>query len=79
MHLEEAQLRSRRRPVARMTAAAGPSRTFFDPDDLATRLHLVGFGGVDILAPEQGNEMYFPDRSDGLKSGGGPRIASACT
>jgi len=53
--------------VAAFAAARGePWRTFFEPNDLAHKLHGLGFSKVSFLSASEANTRYFGGRHDGL-------------
>ena len=44
-------------------------QAFFDPGSLMRDLRAIGFGHVEDNGPEEINERYFKNRSDGLRVG----------
>lgn len=54
-----------------------PWKTFFQPADLAALFRAQGFSEVQDLGPEEINERYFQNRTDGLRKGGVSRLALA--
>jgi len=62
--------RARFEAFARRVASAGePLQTFFEPEALTRDLAVMGFGHVEDNGPEEINERYFKNRSDGLRVG----------
>lgn len=53
--------------AARVAAAGEPFRLFFTPECMDAELRRAGFHGTEQLDSEQLNELYFKDRTDGLK------------
>jgi methyltransferase (TIGR00027 family) len=53
--------------LAELAAAAGePWRTYFNADELPTRLHELGFNKIELLDPEEAAVRYFAARADEL-------------
>jgi methyltransferase (TIGR00027 family) len=68
-----------RESLARRVAAIGePWITYFDPATLARDLQGMGFKEVEDIGPEEANDRYFKDRSDGLRISGTSRLMKAC-
>ncbi len=64
--------------LARRVVTAGePFESFFDPSQLKSNLHTMGFENVDDLNNDGINERYFRGRTDGFKVGGFGRIMNA--
>jgi methyltransferase (TIGR00027 family) len=66
--------------LAKRVARAGePFQLFFAPDELSTELHRAGFARSEQLGPDEINNLYFAQRTDGLKlpSPGLGRFATA--
>ena len=64
--------------LAAAAAAVGePWRTVFTVDELAKKLHDVGFSEVRFLMPEEATRRYFMHRTDGLPPPTRPGIVSA--
>ena len=62
--------RARFEAFARRVASAGePLQALFEPEALMRDLAAMGFGRVEDNGPEEINERYFKDRSDGLRVG----------
>lgn len=55
------------RLAERVSAAGEPFRLFFLPDALERELRALGFRRVEQTSADRLNELYFHDRSDGLK------------
>ncbi len=53
--------------AARVASAGEPWITFFDPADLARRLHALGFAETRDLDADAINRRYFEGRGDGLR------------
>lgn len=53
----------------RLKKIGEPWRTYFDPGQLVTQLHTLGFRDVTDFTPDLINERYFSGREDGLKVG----------
>jgi O-methyltransferase involved in polyketide biosynthesis len=53
--------------AGRVAAAGEPFRLFFKADDLEKELRSAGFQRIEQVDFEQLNELYFKDRSDGLR------------
>jgi O-methyltransferase involved in polyketide biosynthesis len=67
-----------RAALARRVAELGePWITYFFPDSLAAELRYVGFSLIKDLGPEEANDRYFKNRSDGLMVSGSSRIMKA--
>jgi methyltransferase (TIGR00027 family) len=43
-----------------------PWRTYFDPDDLASRVRAEGFSKVELIEPSEAAARYFASRTDDL-------------
>jgi len=70
--------RSARESLARRVAAIGePWITYFDPTSLARDLRALGFKQVEEFGPQDANDRYFKDRSDGLQISGSSRLMKA--
>jgi methyltransferase (TIGR00027 family) len=70
--------RSARESLARRVAAIGePWITYFDPASLARDLRGGGFKQVEEFGPQEVNERYFKDRTDGLCISGSSRLIKA--
>ena len=53
--------------LAELAAAAGePWITYFDPNEMPSRLHALGFSAVELLDPEDAAKRYFSARKDNL-------------
>jgi methyltransferase (TIGR00027 family) len=50
----------------RLSAVAIRFETFFTPDEMVSLLERSGFQSVERLTPEEADNLYFTDRSDGL-------------
>jgi len=68
-------------PLIAATAAAHgePMRTRFEPNDLARKLHGLGFSTVSFLSASEANRLYFRGRHDGLHAPQKVGIATAST
>jgi methyltransferase (TIGR00027 family) len=55
----------------RVAAAGEPFQGFFEPTRLANDLRAMGYRHVQDLNADQINALYFTNRSDGLRVGGG--------
>lgn len=56
--------------LARRVAAIGePWITYFDPLSLASELRQIGFTHFEGMGPNEANDRYFKNRSDGLRVG----------
>jgi methyltransferase (TIGR00027 family) len=53
--------------AARVAAAGEPFQLFFTPEDLEAELRAAGFHTIEHTNSEQLNELYFQNRTDGLK------------
>ena len=53
--------------VANAAAAGEPWLSFFEPQELQSRLRESGFTRVEHLSPNEANARYFAGRSDGLR------------
>lgn len=64
--------------AARVARAGEPFQLFFEPAELAQRLHAMGFGHLEDLGVQEINSRYFADGAEGrgLRGGGG-RLISA--
>ena len=51
----------------RVAAAGEPFRLFFTPQSLEAELHQLGLQRIEQVDSGRLNELYFNDRSDGLK------------
>jgi methyltransferase (TIGR00027 family) len=51
----------------RVAAAGEPLRLFFTPDKMDEELHSAGFKRIEQVDSDRLNDLYFHDRSDGLK------------
>lgn len=72
--------RSARESLARRVAAIGePWITHFAPASLARDLRGLGFKQVEDFGPQEANERYFKDRTDGLRISGSSRLMKART
>ena len=70
--------RARREVLARRVAAIGePWITYFDPHALTSEIRQLGFTHVEDLGPEEANDRYFKDRTDGLRVGRGAHLMKA--
>ena len=57
------------------TAATGePWISFFEPDELASRLEELGFRRIEHLGLTEANERYFAGRGDGLRVTSGEHL-----
>jgi methyltransferase (TIGR00027 family) len=66
--------------LAAITAAHGePMRTRFEPNDLAQRLHSLGFSSVTFLSASEADALYFRGRHDGLHARRSVGIVTAQT
>jgi len=71
-------LRSAHEMLANRTAKLGePWITYLDPSSFLSELRQMGFGLVEDLGPEEANQRYFKDRSDGLQVNGASRLMKA--
>ena len=61
----------------RAAAHDEPWKTFFWPDELTHKLHSLGFHEVVNYGPEQLNELYLSERTDGLHKSGVSRLVCA--
>jgi methyltransferase (TIGR00027 family) len=52
---------------ARVRAAGEPFKLFFTPEQMVSELRSAGFKGIEQSDSGQLNELYFRDRSDGLR------------
>ena len=55
------------RIAARVAAAGEPFQLFFQPKQLANRLHQIGFTHLEDVGIEEINARYFRDRTDKLR------------
>jgi len=70
--------RSARAYLARQVDAIGePWITYFAPASLARPLLGMGFKEVEYIRPEEANDRYFRDRTDGLCISGSSRLMKA--
>jgi methyltransferase (TIGR00027 family) len=53
--------------AGRVAAAGEPFRLFFKPAELEKELRSAGFQRIEQVNSDQLNELYFKERSDGLK------------
>lgn len=53
--------------AARVAAAGEPFQLFFTPEDLEAELRAVGFQTIELMNSDEVNELYFQNRTDGLK------------
>ena len=51
----------------RVAAAGEPFRLFFTPEQLESELRTAGFHSIEYADSERLNDLYFRNRSDGLK------------
>jgi methyltransferase (TIGR00027 family) len=58
--------------MARFAERGEPWKSFFDPETLATTLSTLGFGSCRSWTPDELNERYLANRTDGLRLGVGP-------
>ena len=70
------------RPFFAMAAAGAAARgepwvTFFEPAELASQLHELGFTCVEHFNPADANIRYFADRGDGLRVPSGEHVMLA--
>jgi len=65
------------RIAAKVAAAGEPFRSTFDPVELASQMHALGFREIDDLDEEILNARYFAGRSDRLKVGSLARVMIA--
>ena len=65
--LSEAAREARRRAMERVAALGEPWITFYEPEELAARLRVLGFREARSLAPEEANRRYFAGRADALR------------
>jgi methyltransferase (TIGR00027 family) len=56
---------------ARVAAAGEPFIGFFDPSVLSLELQQMGFKKIEDLGMDEINALYFAERTDGLRMGGG--------
>ncbi len=64
--------------IAAFAAAHGePWRTRFEPNDLARKLHGLGFSTVSFLSASEADTRYFRGRHDGLHAPRKDRIVTA--
>ncbi|HEX6992193.1 MAG TPA: SAM-dependent methyltransferase [Gemmatimonadales bacterium] len=61
----------------RLRKIGEPWRTYFDPAQLSSQLHNLGFRDVTDFTPALINERYFAGREDGLKVGSVGRVMRA--
>ena len=55
--------------IADSAAAVGePWQSYHQPDELRRELRAAGFSEISMLSPEQARELYFHDRTDGLRA-----------
>ncbi|MBI5584887.1 MAG: class I SAM-dependent methyltransferase [Deltaproteobacteria bacterium] len=70
--------RSGHERLGRQVAAQGePWLTYFVPASLAETLRRLGIKRLEDLGPEEAEQRYFRDRSDGLHLGGAGRLMKA--
>ena len=70
--------RSAHKSAAKRVAALGePWITYFDPATFAVELRQMGFGMFEDMGPQEANQRYFKDRSDGLQVRGSGRLLKA--
>ena len=55
--------------LKRVAAAGEPFRGFFEPEELARELKVIGYGATEDLDGEEINKRYFANRTDGLVVG----------
>jgi O-methyltransferase involved in polyketide biosynthesis len=60
--------------LASVAAAGEPWISFFEPDELASRLEELGFHRIEHLDPAGANERYFAGRGDGLRVTSGEHL-----
>jgi methyltransferase (TIGR00027 family) len=71
-------LRSAHESAANRVAALGePWITYWDPSALAVELRQIGFREVEDIGPQEANQRYFKDRSDGLQLRGSSHLIKA--
>ena len=58
--------------TARFAERGEPWKSFFDPEALASTLSTLGFGSCRSFPPDELNERYLANRTDGLRLGVGP-------
>jgi methyltransferase (TIGR00027 family) len=56
--------------AARVAAAGEPFRSAFEPSDLISAMHAMGFHRVRDLGPDALNGTFLAERADGLRVGG---------
>jgi len=61
----------------RLAAMGEPWTLFFDPSELLTDLHALGFSHVADLGPKEINSRFFSGRTDGLEVGSLGRLMEA--
>ncbi len=75
--LTERQRFARQLGADRANSIGEPWITYFDPPSLETELRHIGFRRVEHLGPNEANERYFKDRTDGLRIGSSSRLMKA--
>ena len=63
--------------AARVAANGEPWKTYFDPAVLIEQLRALGFSATNNFGPEQLNQRFLSNRSDGLRMGGASRLMHA--
>ncbi len=63
--------------AARVAAAGEPFRSSFEPERLVAALHGLGFHEVRDLTPDELNDTYLSNRTDGLRVGSAAHIMTA--
>jgi methyltransferase (TIGR00027 family) len=61
----------------RVAAAGEPFRGFFEPGVLVATMHAMGFREVRDMGPEELNENFLSNRTDGLRVGSAGHILTA--